>query len=45
MDALQSDFTFGVTFMGIGIFCYLAALTVPFFYREYEEVDLELELN
>ncbi|MDZ7680426.1 MAG: hypothetical protein U5J63_01640 [Fodinibius sp.] len=45
MDALQSDVTIGVTFMGIGIFFYAAALVVPFFYREYEEVDLELNLE
>lgn len=45
MDALESDFTVGVTFMGIGIFCYLAAISIPLFYHEYKKIDLELDLE
>lgn len=45
MNALEHDFAIGVTFMGIGIFCYLASLVLPLFYQEYEKVDLKLGLE
>jgi hypothetical protein len=45
MDALEHDITIGVTLMGIGIACYIWGLTIPFFYREYKQVDLDLNLE
>ncbi|MEL7834741.1 hypothetical protein [Fodinibius sp. Rm-B-1B1-1] len=45
MDALEYDMTYGLTFIAIGIACYLAAILIPFFYRNYKSVDLDLQLD
>lgn len=45
MNALEHDITFAIIFVVIGIICYVIALVLPFFQREYKEVDLELELD
>lgn len=45
MNALEHDITFALVFVGIGIACYLWALLMPLFHKEYEEVDLELNLE
>lgn len=45
MDALEHDITFALTFVAIGIACYLWALSIPLFHKEYKEVDLQLNLE
>lgn len=45
MDSLEYDITFGIAFFIIGILCYLAALLIPVFYKEYEKIDINLELE
>lgn len=45
MNALEYDMTIGLIFVAMGVLCYLAALFIPFYYREYEEVDIELNLE
>lgn len=45
MDSLEYDITFGIAFFIIGILCYLAALLIPLFYKEYEKIDINLELE
>ncbi len=45
MNALEHDITFALWFVGCGVVCYLAALFLPLFYREYQKVDLELNLE
>lgn len=44
MNALDYDMTLALVFAGVAILCYLTALLLPLFHREYEEVDLELNL-
>lgn len=45
MDALEHDITFALWFVGFGVACYLWAMFIPFFHRDYREVDLDLKLN
>lgn len=45
MNALEHDITFAVIFMLLGILCYLAAVSIPQFYREYREADIDLKLD
>jgi hypothetical protein len=45
MNALEYDMTLGVTFVIIGICCYLTALFIPLFYKNYEEVNIDLNLT
>lgn len=45
MNALESDITFAIIFVAIGILCYLIGLLIPSFYREYKEVNLDLNLE
>jgi len=45
MNALEHDITLGVIFMVLGIVCYISALLIPFFYKEYKEVDLDLNMD
>jgi len=44
MHLLEYDFNIALTFVGIGVLCYLLALVLPIFWREYKEVSLELEV-
>lgn len=45
MNALEHDITFAVTFVAIGICCYLAALLIPHFFQKYEKAVIDLELE
>lgn len=45
IDALEYDMTYGLTFIAIGIACYLVAIVIPCFYHNYESVDLDLKLD
>jgi len=45
MHALNYDMAIGIIFTIIGILCYLSALLIPFFYHEYQEVTLDLDLD
>lgn len=44
MNALEHDFTFAIVFVVIALFCYLLALSLPLFQRNYEEVEIDLNL-
>lgn len=44
-NMLESDITFGVLFTLIGILCYLVALSIPLYFRKYNQVDLNLNLD
>ncbi|NGP76514.1 hypothetical protein G3570_07710 [Balneolaceae bacterium YR4-1] len=41
---LESDMTIGVLLVITGGLCYLAALSVPLFFKKYESVSLDLEV-
>lgn len=45
MNALEHDISFGIAFMGIGIICYITALIIPLFYKDFKEVDLDLNME
>jgi hypothetical protein len=45
IDALESDMTFALVFVVIGVFCYLWALVIPLLHKKYREVSLELDIK
>lgn len=45
MNALEYDLTYGLTFIAIGVACYLVATGIPLFYGNYKSVDLDLQLD
>lgn len=45
MNALESDMTFALVFVGIGIICYLWGLFTPLLHKKYREVSLELDME
>jgi len=45
MNALDHDFSFALAFVGLAVICYLFALLLPLIFKEYREVDLELDMH
>lgn len=45
MNALQHDITFALIFVALGIACYLAAIILPIFKKDYKEVNLDLNVE
>ena len=44
LDLLHHDYTFGVTFATFGFICFLAAETLPLWFKEIQQSNIDLQL-
>ena len=44
MNALEHDMLFAIVFVAAGLICYLIALVLPLFFKQYKTVNLDMKL-